>query len=204
MPIVSDLKTGDILLIQRPSPLAEVIADETGSPYSHVGLVLKEGGTTSVAHSMGDVHTVDLARFKSLGTMDSPGGILVMRHRELFDPAKRSRILDNYKAFEGLPYDADYRWEKDCSFYCSEFVTKLLNTVLDNKIEPAPMDFSRNLNFWNGHFQGRIPQGRPGNSPGRLATDTSFAVVGTLTPGANLGGDSRLARICRTLLSKMF
>ena len=177
-------ETGDLIFIELDTDLSDLISDETGSPYSHVGILMKYPDKIRVAHSLGFVHQSSLEAFESLGKSDH-GLLPILRHRELvFDKRKRDKLLSFYKEFHGLPYNDSYLWgDNECEIkhvYCSEFVTKILNRVLDDKIEPAPMNFSRNWKAWNVYFKGRIPQGKLGNSPASLLRDKNFIFLGDL------------------------
>ena len=200
-----ELQTGDLVFIELGGDISALVSDETGSPYSHVGMILKYTDEIRVAHSLGFVHESSLKDFKNFGK-ENHGRIPVLRHRELlFNKKKRRKLLDLYKEFHGRPYNTSYLWGDDKGeikhVYCSEFVTKLLNRVLHDKIEPIPMDFSRNWKEWNVYFEGLIPQGKLGNSPATLFKDKNFILLGDLKDAVL---KTSFLNPCRSILRRTF
>lgn len=84
---------------------------------------------------------------------------------------RQSILLHRYnRQFVGMPFDSDYRWNNVTAdgtelLYCSEFIVKILNEVLEVPIQPKPMSFKRNWDFWQKHFPQGVPEGLPGYSP---------------------------------------
>lgn len=97
-----------------------------------------------------------------------------------FDPY--SFLEKFYSGFHLLAYDAEFLWTNEDSngekLYCSEFAAKFLNSFLPVKIQPKPMHFEKNREFWIQYFKGNPPDGQPGISPGDFERSPLFRKVG--------------------------
>ena len=169
------LEAGDVLLMELRCYSCSIIADETGSRFSHSGIVLgREGDRVLVAQALGKVHPLDLEKFKAQKVKGT--SILVMR------PFKKLNHLKVFKEFSahwlGRPFDSAYIWD-DEKLYCSEFVAKFLEKFLGPVFPPKPLDFSRNWDYWQ-RVMPHVPQGEPGNSPADFETSDALYQVGEL------------------------
>jgi hypothetical protein len=75
----------------------------------------------------------------------------------------------------GLSFDPYYLWDNvdekgNELIYCSEMVQKTLNSALSTPLPTTKMDFTPNWDYWYRYYNGNVPQGAAGNSPGYLAT----------------------------------
>jgi hypothetical protein len=111
---------GDIVFQSLPHvDLVDAIEGITGSPYSHCGVVAREGGTWLVIESIFDVHETPLSSWARRGRW---GKFAVYRLK----PECRGNIpkfIQELHAFLGRPYDYRYQMD-DESIYCSELVWK--------------------------------------------------------------------------------
>lgn len=171
------LITGDIILLEMSCQHCQVISKSTESNYSHSGVVIvDEYNRVQVAHANGYVHFQALNDFLNLSKKSS---YKILRLHEL-EKMKSNRVnfnnfqervrKDYLQYFDGKESDDTFRWNSydhlgRPSYYCSEFITKLLNPYLNIKIPIAPMDFSENWDFWFKFFKADVPQGELGNSP---------------------------------------
>lgn len=187
-----ELRPGDVLLIELQCYVCRAIANTTGSHFNHSGLVISTvGGDIKVAQSLTHTERVPLALF--LGQTHATR-LDILRSRELAalytrDPgafAQRATQLQDVftQLMEGRPFDPDYLWDNTDAdggelLYCSEMVQKTLNSVLDQPLLTAPMDYSKAWDFWQRYFDGHVPQGEPGNSPQSLADAPQMAVIYT-------------------------
>lgn len=169
------LKPGDVLLIELRCYSCSIIADETDSRFSHSAVVLGNlDNQVIVAQALGQVHALPLDRFvaqKKAGT-----SILVRRpHQSLEQNDLMQEFVDHWM---DRPFDSAYTWD-DEKLYCSEFVTKFLEVFLGAVFPPAPLDFSRNWDYWS-RVMDPVPQGELGNSPGDLERSTELETVGEI------------------------
>ena len=59
-----EIRAGDVILLPLYCYTCEILESETGSPFSHSGVVLEdESGDLVVAEALGDTHWVPLAEF---------------------------------------------------------------------------------------------------------------------------------------------
>jgi len=190
-PKILEVRTGDIILLPLDCFSCRMIADEEETKFSHSGVALVDAaGKISVVEALGKVRAVTLEEFLQR-TAKSQHAILLRSH-ELdqlytldFVAFKEFQSAANIlftKAFAGLPFDHDYLWDNYTpaglqKLYCSEFVAKFLNHFLRVKITPTAMDFSRNWDFWMRYFNGNVPQGKLGNSPGSFKDSKLFYQV---------------------------
>lgn len=189
-----ELKSGDVLLLELDCYSCQRIASETGSRFSHSGVVLRsqKSGEFVVAEALGSVKTVSLKEFTS---RSAPGAsVLVMRsfelerlHERRGTPLAEEMRLTFRGSFDGLKFDRLYLWDRVDEqgrpmLYCSEFVAKFLNIFVQDDFSPRPLDFSHNWDFWARYYDGDVPQGQPGNSPGDFERDPRLYEVGEIWP----------------------
>jgi Permuted papain-like amidase enzyme, YaeF/YiiX, C92 family len=191
-PPLPQLRPGDIILIDLGCYVCRAISITTGSPYNHVGLVIEVSSSSRarVAQALGRTDALDLESF--LRQAKDGSAIEIRRSVELDGLyhtnnnmfVNASMSLKSYfeSAMAGRPYDRDFLWDNmDADgnelLYCSEMVQKTLNHVLNDKIPTTPMDFSDQMEFWDGYFNGHTPQGAPGNSPATLAASRFFRTI---------------------------
>ena len=183
--------TGDIILLPLDCRVCEMIEDETGTPYSHSGIVINdEMGHPMVAEALGDVHLISVEEF--LSRLPHGKEAMLFRSVELaylyiedefdFYHYEQNLRRDYFERYHGLKFDSAYKWDnfdKDSRelLYCTEMITKLLNPYLTDKIPVKPMSFDRNWAFWSRYFLGKVPQGELGNSPADIAKHEGFYQV---------------------------
>lgn len=168
---LSDLQTGDIILLDMDCFSCELIENETGGPFSHSGIVLKLGSQVYVAQSLGSVHHIPLQAF--LGYSNKVPHVIRPKHINF---SKKRKLLENYKRkYLGMDFDHDYVWD-DEKLYCSEFIYKLLKSVYAiEKFKPTPMTYDKNPKGWEIYFGGKLPpSGKLGLSPNDFFFSTGF------------------------------
>jgi hypothetical protein len=112
-----------------------LIQQVTQSPYTHMGIVLDEGGERMVWEAFGPVGPVPLAEWVAR----TRGDVAVYR----FDDELRSsgaRIAQEVRNMRGLPYDGEYQWDDD-RIYCSELVAKAVKRATGTTLS-VPRGFS--------------------------------------------------------------
>ncbi len=170
-----ELRPGDVLLMELRCYSCSIIADETDSRFSHSGVVLgKHGGETIVAQALGRVHALPLQRF--LQQKQRGSSVLVRRP---FEALEQAELINEFNSsWQNRPFDSAYTWD-DEKLYCSEFVAKFLEVFLGPVFPAAPLDFSRNWDYWS-QVMNPVPQGELGNSPGDFERSEALQTVGEL------------------------
>ena len=144
---------------------------EEGRPYSHAGIILKEGSKLFVLESWVTIQKVPIQNYLSirkkntltlaLRPIDQAGNEIHFRTR------KMSRVFRRH--FLGLHYDEQFLWDNQDAegelLYCSEFVAKFLDRFIPTSFATKPMHFNQYRDAWIRYFKGTPPDGQPGISP---------------------------------------
>ncbi len=111
---------GDVVFQSLPHvDLVDMIEGATGSPFSHCGLVIRDGGEWKVLESLGNVHVTPLYQWVQRGRMSGFAAYRLTENRR----AKAPAFVAETKKFIGRYYD--FRYDMDDEFiYCSELVWK--------------------------------------------------------------------------------
>lgn len=176
------LRIGDILLQPKKCYLCRMIEEHEGSPFSHMGIVIKGGRSPQVAQSLGNVHVIPLEQFLAQGDLTRLLKVIRLKERAWLP------LRDGIVTWLGADYDEDFRWDNFDEqgrerVYCSEFITKLLNPYLSNKIPTKLMNYDLNREAWWRYFGGDVPDGLPGNSPADFDKSELFTTIGTYQGG---------------------
>lgn len=184
-----ELKVGDILLQPLDCWSCNLIEAEEQSIYSHMGIVMRVHPTVMVAEARGAVNLVSLQAFNSITQKNQK--VLVLRFRnEAY--VKKMSVYENAlnelfaRDFEGRKYDHDFLWDNvdengEEKLYCSEMVSKLLQSFLGTEPIIKRMTYSRHYDAWVRYFRGPVPVGKWGNAPADFEKKTEwFSVVGEL------------------------
>lgn len=189
----NELRPGDLILLPLDCYLCQMIEDETQSIFSHIGIIIRNReGKLMVAESWGKVRMVTISSF--LIRSEKGQSCELYRSYQLDDLYSYKEFFNQFSAgisklyfqkFQGLRFDSNFLWDNvddqgKEKLYCSEFVTKILNSFLNDPITPYPMTFERNWQFWNRYFKGNVPQGELGNSPAFFEKSNRFFMVGKI------------------------
>ncbi|MBT5095451.1 MAG: hypothetical protein HOM21_14470 [Halobacteriovoraceae bacterium] len=188
-----EIRAGDVILLPLYCYTCEILESETGSPFSHSGVVLEdESGDLVVAEALGDTHWVPLAEFLGRTEKEKMAGLYRPKEFHFLwarDPEGFSKFKINLRRifrtkYLGLGFDKKYLWDNYDSegkelLYCSEFVSKFLNEFLTLEVEPAPMSFLKHWDYWVRYYGGvnEVPQGKLGNSPAYFSRSELFFFV---------------------------
>lgn len=113
-------REGDVIFQSLPhGPVVWAIEGVTHSPYSHCGIVGREGGRWIVYEAIGHVRVTPLPEYLARGR---GGGFAVYRLRDEF-AAHIPATLECCRGYLGRPYDIRYRLD-DEAIYCSELIYK--------------------------------------------------------------------------------
>ena len=110
-----DIREGDFIFQHLPGRLTRVIADITGSQYSHCGIIVKKSDGFYVLEAIGPVRETPLEEWINRGVGHR---IAIVRLKEKYQSEIPKIIQAAYK-FMGLPYDIQYELD-DEKIYCSE------------------------------------------------------------------------------------
>ena len=169
-----DLRPGDILLQPLSCWACSLIEGQEKTIYSHMAIVVKTNPVL-VGEAWQGVTATPLTEF--LQKTEKGQQVRIIRHRtEDFDA---NLILDDFKTFEGLPYDAAFSWSDEAQ-YCSELVYKLLLNYTHKLPAPKPMRFDYARKHWIKYFNGNVPDGELGISPGDFDRSIEFKTIGFL------------------------
>jgi len=183
-----DFQAGDIIFTTyRPCRVCQVIEDESGSAYSHLGIIVESNESQIlVADSLGTVKTTEVSEFidkAAYATLYRIKPEALNISKESFDFA----LLDSFKnSFEGLKYDRYFLWDNydengNELVYCSEFVAKLINPFLTKPVPTKKMNYKKNYDFWVKYFREvPIPQDKPGINPGYLSKQKQLQFIKVL------------------------
>ena len=123
-------KEGDMIFQSLPfGELTKVIEGVTGSPYSHVGLMVKKNDRWYVREAIGEVKDTLLYFWILRGRKNN---FSVFRLREEYQKNIPEMIKKSQK-FLGYPYDFHYELD-DEKIYCSELIFKAYKYVTHQKL----------------------------------------------------------------------
>lgn len=180
------LKTGDIVLLPLHCWVCSLIELEHETLFSHAGIIYRESQDSEpwVLESWGKTKKTLLSEFLARKQKGQSESYIRNKEISLLGPKKsiefQSKLIKDFEEkFEHLEYDRDFLWDnKDENgrekLYCTEFITKILNPFLTQKIETYPMTFQKNRYYWDRYFNGKTPEGLKGNAPAHLERSSLF------------------------------
>lgn len=177
------LKNGDLILQPTACHLCSLIEAEEKSPYSHMGVLIKNGKQWSVLEAWGKVKITSLEDFLSRRKKNTKSLILRSKKEISTQEMTAENLLFRFSNhFEGLDYDPQFLWNNFSvdgeKLYCSEFAAKFIQPYLINTIHTKPMHFEINREQWMKYFRGNPPDGAPGLSPGDFERSPLFNHIG--------------------------
>lgn len=117
----SKLQEGDIVFSCSEQGQGEAIVAATNSPYTHCGIVFRQGEKWMVLEAVQPVGAVPLADFLARGKI---GTSRTLRLKEPLTAAALERGRTWAAAQVGKNYDVKFLWD-DSQLYCSELVWKI-------------------------------------------------------------------------------
>jgi hypothetical protein len=103
----------------KTNRVVEMIEGVTGSPFSHCGIVVKNGNGWSVVEAIGPVKETELGEWIERGRGEN---VAVYRLKSKHSAAI-PKMIEKARTFTGRPYDIRYRMD-DEKIYCSELIYK--------------------------------------------------------------------------------
>lgn len=115
MSAIPALESGDLIFQTHPSSQAPAVMLATGSLYSHVGIIHKQGERITVIHAARTVVESDFKEFVESGW----GQRMTIKRYESLNAEQRDAIVNNALTYIGKPYDFAFHMSDD-AIYCSE------------------------------------------------------------------------------------
>lgn len=128
-----ELRDGDLIFQTSRSRQSQAIQRATGSPYSHMGLIVYRNGRPFVLEASTTVRYTPLASWIARGV---EGHYVVKRLREVtqrITPEALARARGVIAPLLNKPYDLTFEWS-DQRMYCSELVWKIYERALGVRI----------------------------------------------------------------------
>lgn len=134
------LQSGDVIVRNGRDEVSDVVRsfNRKDKTYSHCGIILVENDTVFVYHALGGVYNPSQAllrepidRFCASSQTDK---FAVYRYNLNTEQRAKLRSLVQEYHKNKLPFDLFFNYDTNDKMYCSEFVFKCLNHVLDNAL----------------------------------------------------------------------
>ena len=135
-PAWRELQTGDLVFRAGRGLFSALFRSlgQSDSPYSHVGVVYRRGGSLYVIHAEADDFTgIGSARMDRLADFVSSDNAssYTFRRPKALDAPRRDRLARTLLGYvqEAVPFDTDFDLADDRRLYCSELVYKAFLSV---------------------------------------------------------------------------
>ncbi|KRB08102.1 YiiX family permuted papain-like enzyme [Lysobacter sp. Root690] len=123
-------RDGDLIFQTSRSAQSLAIQRATGSRYSHMGVIVHQGGKPYVFEAIGPTVYTPLARWIARG---EGGHYVLKRLRTPLTAPQQAKLRAQAKALSGRPYDLTFEWS-DRKLYCSEVAWKMYDRALGIRI----------------------------------------------------------------------
>lgn len=124
-----NLQVGDIIFHKSKSQQSAAITEASNSQWTHVGIIVSNGGKWYVAEAIGPVKATPLKDFINRGK-NKEYKIYRFKH---FNPKTMSLALYNAIRKQNKPYDIYFEWSNERT-YCSELVYKAMLEVTGKEL----------------------------------------------------------------------
>ena len=134
-PLAAQLRDGDLIFHTSQSAQSRAIQAAMHSPYSHCGLLYRQGGQWQVFEAVQPVKLTPLADWVARG---QGGHFVTKRLRDAataLTPAALARLRAAGQPLLGRPYDLAFGWSDD-RIYCSELIWKVYERGLGRRLGP--------------------------------------------------------------------
>lgn len=142
-----EFQDGDIIFHKSQSSQSSAIEEATGSPWSHVGIIVKNGADNYVAEAIQPVTITSLRSFVSRGKNSE---FRVYRFKHYNNKTMKMKLYSTLKTYYGKNYDIYFEFG-DERIYCSELVNKVFKTVTGEEV--GRLQKMKELNLNGPHVQ---------------------------------------------------
>lgn len=173
-----DLRNGDIILQPLNCWSCSLIEGEEDTIFSHMGIVSIEDQKIYVYEAYLEVRKVTLEHFLEKTQQGQKNTVLRLNR----DDFNFSSVKEDFEQLLGNPYDRGFLWDNLVdgkeSLYCSEFVYKVLVKKINFvDLRPKKMHFDFFYDHWKRYFNGNVPVGELGISPGDFERSRDFIKI---------------------------
>jgi hypothetical protein len=177
-----DYQTGDIIFQSSKSGQGLAIQLATGSKFSHVGMLIEQGGEIMVFEAVQPVRLTKMSEFVKRG---EGGNFVVSRLKnadQIWTDQRKQEVNSFVKKHVGKDYDLLFDWS-DEKMYCSELVWKLYKEVTGLEISELKPLKAYDLSHpevqkqMNSRYGKSIPLDEPMIAPGALFDSDLFEVI---------------------------
>lgn len=126
----AQLRPGDLVFQTSRSRQSRVIRQVTGSPWTHVGVVLPRDGALWVLEAVSPVRWTPLEAWRRRGVGHR---IIARRLPRALTPREIEALRREGERLLGRPYDARFEWG-DARLYCSELVWMVYERALGERL----------------------------------------------------------------------
>jgi len=127
---LSKVVEGDIIFQKSQSAQSAAIYEASGSPWSHVGIVVKNKGQVYVAEAVQPVRITPIDQFIARGR----GKEFIIKRFTFFDSeSMTSNLYSVVSQYIGKDYDILFEFSDD-KIYCSELVYKVFKQVTGSEV----------------------------------------------------------------------
>jgi uncharacterized protein YycO len=150
-----NLKDGDIIFQSSTKGQGLAIQIATGSKYSHVGMIFKEGGKVYVYEAVQPVKKTELKEWIARGDHQA---YVVKRLKEgdkILNAEKITQLKSECTKHLGKNYDLYFEWTDD-KMYCSELVWKVYKAT--TSIEIGKLQKLKEFNLTNTIVKAKLKE----------------------------------------------
>jgi Permuted papain-like amidase enzyme, YaeF/YiiX, C92 family len=180
--ITPQLHNGDLIFHTSQSTQSQAIQLATHSPYSHCGIVYRQGGKWQVFEAVQPVKLTPLADWVARGQGQH---VVVKRLRDAataLTPDALARLQAAGRPLLGRPYDLAFGWN-DERIYCSELIWKVYDRGLHRRL--GTLQHLRDFDLSNSAVQAKLrerygptlPLNEPVISPVSIFNSPELALV---------------------------
>ncbi len=148
-----EFQDGDIIFHKSQSSQSSAIEEATGSPWSHVGIIVKNGADTYVAEAIQPVTITSLRSFVARGKNSE---FRIYRFKHYNNQTMKLKLYSTLKTYYGKNYDIYFEISNE-RIYCSELVYKVFKTVTGQEV--GRLQKMKELNL-NGPYVQKLIQDR--------------------------------------------
>ncbi len=171
-----DFKNGDILLQHLPGRLSSVIADVTGSRYSHCGMIVIKYSKTFVLEAIGPVKHTPVEKWINAGF----NGYYAHYRPKHLSGDQFTKALKEAKTHVGKPYDIQYELD-DKKIYSSELIYKVFlegcNVEIGQKKTLGSLNWRPHETFFRNIADGELPLNRLIVTPESLTHSPNLELI---------------------------